>query len=82
MTEEASEDCSMARIEESLRSLVIKVVMLSWQVFKYYEKYDIQEKYLEVFESAIEKCEDFIEVVEVIKEMIATLMTHVQSITR
>ena len=63
------------KIEESLRSLVVKV-------FKYYEKYDIQDKYLEVFENAIEKCEDFIEVIEVIKEMISTLMTHVQSITR
>lgn len=75
MTSEASDDNDMDKIEESLRSLVVKV-------FKYYEKYDIQDKYLEVFENAIEKCEDFIEVIEVIKEMISTLMTHVQSITR
>ncbi len=70
----------MERIEQSLRSLVIKVGC-GQQVFKYYEKYDIQEKYLEVFEDSIEKCEDFIEVIEVIKEMISTLMNHVHTIT-
>lgn len=74
MASEHSEDNDMEKIEQSLRSLVIKV-------FKYYEKYDIQEKYLEVFEEAIEKCEDFIEVIEVIKEMIGTLMNHVHTIT-
>lgn len=80
MASEQSEDNDMEKIEQSLRSLVIKVQPHD-QVFKYYEKYDIQEKYLEVFEEAIEKCEDFIEVIEVIKEMIGTLMNHIHTIT-
>ena len=65
------------KIEHSLRSLIIKVAHHDPQIFKYYEKYDIHEKYIDVYEESFIRCEDIIEIIEVIKDMFTTLMNHV-----
>lgn len=67
------------KVENSLRSLIIKVVSGSPQIFKYFEKYDIHEKYIDIYEEAFIKCEELTEIIEVIKEMFTTLMNHIQA---
>lgn len=61
-------------IEQSLRQLIMKIT-------RYYHRYDISEKYLLKFEDKLDKCEDIVEVIEIIREMFSTLMQQVTTIT-
>lgn len=61
-------------IEQSLRQLIMKIT-------RYYHRYDISEKYLLKFEDKLDRCEDIVEVIEIIREMFSTLMQQVTTIT-
>lgn len=72
---------STALAEESLKELIMKV-RYPQQIINQFELYELDQQHLNKFETEISKAVTFLDVIEVIKQMIDVLMAHINSLTK
>ena len=75
------EENSTALAEESLKELIMKV-RSPQQIINQFELYELDQQHLNKFETEISKAVTFLDVIEVIKQMIDVLMAHINSLTK